>query len=148
MQPNYAPQDVLLAEDDVDDVLIFRLALNKIPIVISLRHAKDGDTLFELLSQRIPDIIFLDINMPCKDGVSCIGEIRRHSEYNNIPVIMYTSHRGARHIDECYSNGANFYILKGSTIAELAEKLKKIFSIDWKNYAYYPPKSEFVLGIV
>lgn len=138
-------KNVLLADDDHDDVLIFELALNKVPILVKLRHAKDGEMLFELLRQQIPDIIFLDIKMPCKDGVACIVEIRSNSAYNNIPVIMYTSMKHVKYIDDTYSNGANFYLLKGSSIHELAEKLKKIFSIDWKNVIYYPPKSEFML---
>jgi CheY-like chemotaxis protein len=138
-------KNVLLAEDDYDDVLIFELALNKVPILVKLRHAKDGEMLFELLRQQIPDIIFLDIQMPCRDGIACIVEIRRNSEYNNVPVIMYTSMKQVKLIDEAYSNGANFYLLKGSSIHELAEKLQKIFSIDWKNFIYYPPKSEFML---
>lgn len=138
-------KNVLLAEDDQDDVLIFELALNKLPILVKLRHARDGEMLFELLRQQIPDIIFLDVRMPCRDGVSCIVDIRKNSEYNNIPVIMYSSNRGSKYIDEAYSSGANFYILKGNSIHELAEKLKKIFSVDWKNYMYYPPKAEFIL---
>lgn len=138
-------KNVFLAEDDQDDVLIFELALKKLPIVVKLKHAKDGEMLFELLRQQIPDIIFLDIRMPCKDGVACIVEIRRNSEYNHIPVIMYTSMRSMKYVDEAYSNGANFYLLKGNSIHELAEKLKKIFAIDWKNFVYYPPKSEFML---
>lgn len=139
-------KNVILAEDDLDDVLIFQLAVDELQIKVELRHAEDGDKLFILLKQLIPDIIFLDINMPCKDGVACIVEIRKNQKLNNVPVIMYTSFKSMKYIDECYANGANFYVIKASSILDLAEKLKKIFSIDWKNYMYYPPKSEFIMG--
>jgi CheY-like chemotaxis protein len=146
MQSTTPKTNVLLAEDDHDDVLIFELALEKVPVSVELRSAEDGERLFELLKELIPDILFLDINLPCKDGVACIAEIRRNSEYNNLPVIMYTSFKSKQYIDRCYQSGANFYIVKGNTINELAEKLKRIFSIDWKNFMYYPPLGEFVMG--
>jgi CheY-like chemotaxis protein len=145
---NSGIRTVLLAEDDEDDVLIFRLALNKLSLVLEIKHVSDGIALLNLLRQQVPDIIFLDIRMPGKDGLSCIVEIRKNKEYHHIPVIMYTSFKSERYIDESYSNGANFYVLKADSISQLAEKLKKIFSIDWKNYAYFPPKSEFVLGTI
>lgn len=137
----------MLADDDPDDVVVFKLALQKLEIAVHLRHAADGDMLFILLRQLIPDVLFLDINMPCKDGISCILEIRRNSEYNNMPVIMYTGFKGEQYVDACYKNGANFYMLKDN-VANLAIKLKKIFSIDWKNYHYFPSREEFVLGEV
>jgi CheY-like chemotaxis protein len=138
-------RNVFLAEDDEDDVLIFRLALHKLSIVIELKHATDGDMLLGLLRKEIPDIIFLDIKMRGKDGIASIAEIRSNSEYNHVPVVMYTSLKGDKYVDESFANGANFYLLKANSISLLAEKLKMIFSIDWKSYTYYPPKTEFVL---
>ena len=139
-------RNVLLADDDDDDVLIFRLALHKLPVVIELKHATDGDMLLDLLRNEIPDMIFLDIKMRGKDGLASIAEIRKNTDYNHVPVIMYTSLKAEKFVDESYANGANFYLVKANSIAALAAKLKMIFSIDWKNYTYYPPKTEFVLS--
>lgn len=138
--------DVVLAEDDKDDVLIFELAVERARILINLRHAIDGDQLFRLLKQAIPDIIFLDINMPCKDGVTCITEIRQNPEYNHVPVIMYTSYNHSQKIEAAYKHGANFYLLKTESIVELAENLKRIFTVEWKQYMYYPPINQFIVG--
>ena len=139
-------RNVFLADDDDDDVLIFRLALHKLPVVIELKHASDGDMLLELLRNEIPDMIFLDIKMHGKDGMASIVEIRKNSDYNNVPVIMYTSLKGDKFVDESYSSGANFYLLKANSISQLAARLKMLFSIDWKTFTYYPSKAEFVLG--
>lgn len=138
--------DVVLAEDDKDDVLIFELAVERARILINLRHAVDGDELFLLLKEAIPDIIFLDINIPCKDGVTCIAEIRQNPEFNHVPVIMYTSYNHSQKIEASYKNGANFYLLKTESIAELAENLKRIFTVEWKRYMYYPPINQFIVG--
>jgi CheY-like chemotaxis protein len=137
--------NVILAEDDQDDVLIFKLALNSLPIAVELRHADDGEKLFILLKQLIPDILFLDINLPCKDGIACIVEIRRNKEYNEVPVIMYTSYKSKEYINDSFENGANFYLIKANSVEKIAEKLRVIFSIDWKKFMYYPPKSQFVI---
>jgi len=139
-------KDVLLAEDDPDDALIFELAVKELPFPFVLRHAEDGDMLFVMINQMIPDIIFLDINMPCKDGVTCITQIRKNESLDHVPVIMYTSLKSVEYVNKCYESGANFFLIKANSIGELTEKLEKIFSIDWKNYMYYPPKNQFVMG--
>lgn len=139
-------KDILIAEDDKDDVDIFEIALNEINLSYDLRHAETGDELFILLKDRVPYILFLDINMPCKDGVACILEIRRNREYDTLPVVLYTSNLYQKIIEECYKNGANLYVTKAFTFASLTEKLQKVFAIDWDNYMHYPPKNQFVLS--
>lgn len=139
-------KDILLAEDDLDDVLIFDMALKQIKLSYILRHADNGDILFVLLKDKIPYILFLDINMPCKDGVTCIQEIRKNREYDKMPVVMYTSNLSDRIIEECYRNGANLYLAKTNTLSALVTKLKKIFAIDWDDYLHYPTQQHFVLS--
>ena len=139
-------RDILLAEDDIDDVTIFEMALRHLELSYILRHAENGELLFVLLKDRIPQILFLDINMPCKDGVACIIEIRKNREYDNLPVVMYTSNLSEKIIDECFSNGANLYITKTNRFTALTEKLKKVFAIDWDDYLHYPPQSHFILS--
>ena len=146
MKPKTENWDILLAEDDIDDVLSFELAMKEMSFSFILRNADNGDLLFVLLKERIPDILFLDILMPCKDGVACIIEIRKNKDYNHMPVIMYTAMNSEEYIEESFKNGANFYLLKSNSIHELTENLKKIFTVDWKNLMYYPPKQQFVLS--
>jgi CheY-like chemotaxis protein len=143
MQTVNAPTNVILAEDDLDDVMMFTLAVKKLSIRVELRHAVDGDELFNLLKQLVPDIVFLDIEMPCRDGISCIVEIRKSREYDHMPIVMYSSHRSKRYLDECYLNGANFYMVKPDSLQDLVNKLEKIFSIEWRNVNYFPPRAQF-----
>jgi CheY-like chemotaxis protein len=138
-------KDILLAEDDSDDVEIFDLGMKELQFPYLLRHAENGDLLFIMLKDRIPYILFLDIHMPCKDGLSCIVEIRKNRDYDKMPVIMYTSEISKRIMEEAYRNGANLYLAKTNTIAELTDKLRKIFSIDWENYLHFPPHSQFLV---
>lgn len=139
-------KDILLADDDHDDYDYFDSALRVLAIPYELRHAEDGEMLFELLKEAVPDLLFLDIDMPCKDGITCITEIRKNPLYNHMPVIMFTAHVHKEYINGTYENGANFYIVKSTSISSLADKLRKIFAVDWKSQLYYPAKHEYVLA--
>ena len=139
-------KDILLAEDDREEVEIFELALKELEYPYILRHAENGDILFILLKEKTPYILFLDIDMPCKDGIACILEIRKNREYDKLPVIMYTSHLQDKVIEESYRSGANLFLAKTSTFSELVAKLRKILSIDWKDYLHYPSRDQFVLN--
>lgn len=146
MQEELLEKDILLAEDDKDDVTIFEIALKELKFPYMMRHAENGDILFVLLKERIPYILFLDIQMPCKDGIACITEIRKNRDYDKLPVIMYTSNLSKKITEEAFRNGANLYLVKTNTLNELTQKLGKIFGIDWNNYLHYPPQDQFVLS--
>lgn len=138
--------NIVLAEDDADDVLIFKLALKELETAVKLNHVDNGDKLLALLKQLLPDIIFLDINLPRKDGLTCVIEIRKNSAFDNVPVVLISGHTFYKFIEDGFAGGANYYLVKTSSIGQLAASLKRIFSIDWKKIMYYPPINEFVIG--
>ena len=135
----------MIAEDDAEDVVIFKAGLDEIKMPYIIRHAENGEVLFVLLKERIPYILFLDIHMPCKDGHACILEIRKNREYDKLPVIMYTSHSLKSSVETSFRNGANFYMPKPTKMQELSNNLRKIFSIDWESQMHYPTIDSFVL---
>lgn len=137
--------DVLLADDDRDDADIFGWALKEAQVPHILRHAQDGNHLFVLLKEKVPYILFLDIMMPGKDGISCIMEIRKNPDYDGLPVIMYSSYAHEEHIDQSYRNSANFFLVKPWKISDTVMHLKRIFNIDWRSLVHFPVRSEFVL---
>ncbi len=138
-------KDIMLADDDMDELLIFEAALDELGFPYQLRHANNGNKLLLLLKEKVPDILFLDIRMPLKDGVSCISEIRKHREYDSLPVIMYSSNIAPNLTEECFANGANFYLQKANTVSILSERLGKIFSIDQEKFLDYTARDNFVL---
>lgn len=146
MNSNQAGKDVLIAEDDLDDYYFFEEAIKEITISIGLRHAKDGQMLFEKLNEAIPDLLFLDIEMPCKNGVSCLLEIRKDPKYNQMPVVMFTAHNSQSYIKNTYQNGANFFLIKPASIQSLVEKLRNIFSMQWDKQLYFPSLNDYVLS--
>src|SRR5690349_21810721 len=123
---------VLIAEDDEDDFQIFSAAISELTFEILLSRAEDGKVLIQFLNDNIPDILFLDILMPYKDGRACIREIRADKRFDELPVITYSSIKQVESTEFFYREGANLYVIKPSSFKELKEILQKILSIDWK----------------
>lgn len=137
---------VLIAEDDDDDYLIFSSVIEELKRAIQLSRVEDGIALIKFLEESIPDILFLDILMPCKDGRQCIREIRANKRFDTLPVITYSSLKTSETIDFFYREGANFYVVKPSSFPELKGVLEKLLSIDWKKALYYPAKAQFLVN--
>lgn len=137
--------DIIHAEDDADDILFFSLAIAEINVPVNIRHAKDGDVLFQLLQQSIPDLLFLDIHMPCKNGLACVEEIRNDPRYDLMPLLMITSNDFEAFVEKARNLGANLYILKTNTFEDLVVKLRHIFSVDWSKEIKKSSISNFVI---
>jgi len=137
--------NVLIAEDDDDDYLIFSLAVEELSVRVILSRAENGDILMKMLNEKHPDILFLDILMPCRDGRQCIREIRSDSKFDSLPIIVYSSLKDMETIEFCYRAGSNLYAVKPSSLNDVKQALERIFAVDWKKMLYYPPLSQFVI---
>lgn len=113
----------VLVDDDADDAAIFYEALNQIGSDIKFHTAENGLRLFELLLEYTPDVIFLDINMPKMGGWETLRRLKGSSEYNNIPVIMYSTSSAKKDIDLAYSLGAVLFITKPEDFRKLVKIL-------------------------
>jgi CheY-like chemotaxis protein len=140
------PTNVLIAEDDDDDFFIFSVAISETAFTVILRRAEDGELLMKLLKEELPDVLFLDMLMPCKDGKQCLLELRSDRRYDSLPIIVYTSLEDLDTVEYAYRQGSNLFAVKPNSIEDLKEALQRILSIDWKKTMYFPPKSEFIIG--
>ena len=116
--------NILLAEDDADDRNFFYEALEKLPISTSLTVAHDGEQLMLHLSNEantLPDVLFLDINMPRKDGLECLSEIKRDSRLKNIPVIIFSTSMSNDTVSQVFKSGATVYIHKPGEFTQLMQ---------------------------
>src|SRR5688500_20391697 len=80
--PTDIPIKVLLADDDIDDRYFFEKVLKSLMVNTELATVEDGERLMIYLaenSEKLPDILFLDLNMPKKNGTECLSEIGRAS---------------------------------------------------------------------
>ena len=138
--------NILLADDDDDDRAFFKECLTSINTPTQLISVKNGDRLMDYLANGLlPDIIFLDINMPRKSGLDCLREIRAESRYNHIPILMFSTSSHLKDIDEAFSMGANLYIPKSEFFKDEAQAVASIFSVEWKKKLLTRDKNKFVL---
>ncbi len=132
--------NIFYADDDDDDLMIFNDAVTSIfeknqkQYTISLH--KNGDDLLEnILNYKSNNsIVFLDLLMPRKSGFHLLEEIRKVTQINKIPVIIYSTSSDERDIKMSYNLGANFYLFKPNNFNDLILNIKKIIQTNWKNH--------------
>ena len=86
--------ELLLADDDTDDCLFFQEALEELQVDVNLTVVGDGVELMELLSAvgtKFPHAIYLDLNMPRKNGFECLVELRQSEKLRHLPVFIYST---------------------------------------------------------
>ena len=141
--------NVLLVDDDADDHEFFlhAIAKAKIPTHIKIKTLKDGSEITRALLNgygRLPDIIFLDINMPSKNGHEILQEIRRQKKLNDVAIAIFTTSSSEYDIYKAHENGANLYIKKPDEVLELATIMEKVLALNWKHHQPYSTIDKFV----
>ena len=120
-----------LVDDDTDDILLFKDVLKEVNPSIIFNSAEDGQQAIQFLktnNSHLPDVIFLDLNMPRMDGKQCLAEIKRDERLHKIPVIIYTTSSQSKDIEESIQKGALCFITKPSNIKELRNIISSIAS--------------------
>ena len=121
---NTKQMNILLADDDTDDRNFFKDALKALPLTTSLSTVNDGDELMNYLlanTEQLPHVLFLDINMPAKNGFECLEEIKQNKKLKDIPVVMFSTSSEQDKIKILFKTGADLYIHKPSNFAQLVQ---------------------------
>lgn len=124
-------KNVFLVEDDKDDQFFFINAVSEIKNVTVSFVANNGKEALEQLenSATLPDIIFMDINMPLMNGIECLTEIIKTIRIKNIPVVMLTTDTG--NIQQVQQLGAKAFIKKPSDGKILRQKIEQMINLDF-----------------
>jgi len=128
--------NILLADDDIDDCDFFKKALEAVPKETHLTIVHDGEQLMNYLSENsenLPDILFLDINMPRKNGFECLEEIKQNEKLKDLPVVMYSTTNLPDKISILFQTGANVYVRKPSDFSELVQVIYHALPIAAEN---------------
>nr|WP_294781243.1 response regulator [uncultured Flavobacterium sp.] len=122
-------QKILLIDDDKDDRSFFQDAANAVSESIEIMALENCFTLIKDLENNLipqPELIIIDINMPEKDGWACLKELKDHSVYRNIPVIMYSTTNPEQGAEQAKNAGALSFFTKPYDFRELKETVKEI----------------------
>lgn len=135
------PCTIFYTDDDEDDRLVFSDALRQVAADCEVATQRSGDELLQLLKNPPPrpSLLFLDLNMPVKNGYTVLKEIRQKEGIADLPVVIFSTSNDAEAVRTSQQLGANLYIPKPSTFSALKNALRYALSINWKSS---PPSPE------
>lgn len=126
---------ILIADDDDDDVVLFNEALAELKMDNKLTSFKDGNDLMDYLQNpeiKLPHILFLDLNMPCKTGHECLKEIRANPRFKDISIAIYSTSSSEKDIENTFVEGANIYIKKPNDFSKVKKIIKDVVNMNWQ----------------
>lgn len=141
---------ITLADDDEDDRLFFTDAFEELKINTVVNTVKDGRELLDFLNHPdtvLPNIIFLDLNMPILNGVDCLKEIKENERFKDIAIAIYSTSSSEQDIENTFVLGANIYIKKPSNFDELKKILSEVVVINWQYHTNGLNKDNFLLRL-
>ncbi len=145
---NEMKQNLLLADDDIDDCMFFKEALTDLDLPVALVAVNDGVELMEFLLKKtddLPDVLFLDLNMPRKSGFECLSEIKLNEKLKQLPVIILSTSLDLEVANLLYDNGAHYFIRKPGEFAVLKKVIHDALIIVSQNKSKQPSREQFIL---
>jgi CheY-like chemotaxis protein len=142
---------ILLTDDDQDDRELFGDAAAELHLNFPVEFCKNGLELLNRLYDKsliIPDIIFLDLNMPVMSGFETLQQIREDMMFKDIPLIaIYSTSAAEEGIKSTFGLGANAYIVKPTDFNDLKELLKKVIEMDWNEKLKHSKIDSFIIAL-
>ena len=131
-------KNIFLVDDDVDDQLFFTDALKEIDSSITCSIANNGREALEQLRSlsSLPEILFLDLNMPFMNGYECLSQLKSESRLSRIPVVIFTTSNDPRDAELTHQLGAEVFLSKPNEFSKLRSKLEKILMLDFKGNSH------------
>lgn len=144
---NYIPIDILVVEDNPGDARLIMEALKGHLVYQSIQIVKDGEEAMNFLHNKgkftltpRPDLIFLDLNLPKKNGRDVLAEIKSDENLKQIPVVILTSSQQDKDILDTYSLHANCFITKPIDFDQFIQIIESIENF-WFSMVKLPPKN-------
>lgn len=125
-----SPVHILLVEDDEDDITLFKLALKKLPFPVTLTILTEGDEVLSYLNTATerPDLVFLDLNLPRMHGRDVLRQTKGSVIGRLLPVFILTTSSAQGDIDYCLAYGAEQFLTKPASLAELVAMLTEVLA--------------------
>lgn len=125
-------EHILLADDDKDHAVLFERTIRNAYPSVKISYVNNGEQLLYFLHLNKVDLLFLDLNMPCKNGYECLVEIRQEPALKDLPIVVYSSSAHMSDIQKSFLHRADFYLVKPFITEHLKTALKTILSVNWK----------------
>jgi CheY-like chemotaxis protein len=145
---NYKSLNILLADDDEDDRQLLQEAIKSDRIEHTMHTIPSGEQLMNYLALcngNTPDLIFLDLNMPRKNGMECLIEMRADKKFNNTVIAIYSTSSAKKDINTAFLAGANIYITKPNNYPALQKIVSEVLSTNWQYHTSTLSKKQFLM---
>ncbi len=146
--PAIRPIEILLVEDNEPDVILTQEAFEEARVANNLYVARDGVEAMEFLRREgpfagspRPDVVLLDINMPRKNGLEVLEELKADPELRSIPVIVLTTSQAEEDILRSYQSHASSYVVKPVGFENFFQAIRA-FEGYWLSFVRYPTKRD------
>jgi CheY-like chemotaxis protein len=142
--------NIVLADDDEDDRLFFSEAISQLNFNSEITLVHNGNELMKYLEDSasvVPDLVFLDLNMPRKGGIECLSEIRNSKKLGGLSVAIYSTSSSEEDIEECFIRGANVYINKPNNFENLKTVLYRVITTNYQYNNSSLNKDNFVMVV-
>ena len=135
---------IFYSDDDEDDLDIFTDAVESLSRDINLQTYSGGEKLLNAIYHPppTPSVIFLDLNMPGKNGFDVLNELKGSKDKSDIPVIIFSTSNEPGIIEKCLKLGANYFITKPVLMKDIVKSIEHSLSINWKEFV--PDSKTFV----
>ncbi|MBK8702342.1 MAG: response regulator [Saprospiraceae bacterium] len=140
--------NILLADDDKADCLLFKEALEELPVSAHLTIVHNGEQVIEELTKKgnkLPDVLFLDLNMPRKNGFAALGQIKRNTELQNLPVIIFSTTSDLEAVMRVFRDAAHYYICKPADFSQLKKVIYEALMLITQKNNPLPLKENFMI---
>ncbi len=147
---NIRQMNILLADDDTDDCIFFKEALDELLLSTHLTVVHDGEQLMQQLlneTNEFPDVLFLDLNMPRKNGFECLSEIKLSKKLNQLPVIIFSTSFEQEVVNQLYQNGAEYFIRKPSEFSQFKKIIQHSLVLIAQENISQPTRENFVITV-
>lgn len=142
------PIEILIAEDEETDAFFIQQAFAQAKHKNNVYVVKDGEEVMNFLNKSsgyedkpAPNMIFLDINMPKKDGHQTLAEIKQSNKFKHIPVVIMSSSKAEKDVRKSYSNFACAHIPKSNGFPEMLDLVNSV-DLFWFGKAILPKNDD------
>lgn len=129
-------EHIWLADDDRDDCEFFQDVLKQVLPSSRLTIVNGVNELLQLIDVGDkPDMLFIDMIMPAKNGPHWLPELRMKPAFSKLPIVADNGSLYVKHIHRAYNSGADLFYPKPTSLQELAKGLSALFMLDWNDPA-------------
>lgn len=141
---------IYLVDDDEDDRLFFSDAFSETEYNPEILTFDDGYKMLEALETeqvQIPQIIFLDLNMPHIGGLDCLKKLKKNKKFDDVAVAIYSTSAAEKDIGKTFKEGASLYIKKQSSFSDIVKTMNVVLTMNWNEHQSNLSEENFVLSI-